>query len=136
MLDLSLSHSAGGNYESAIGNCVGDVLELFGGGENVRCPDRGTRLAKRRPVRIDHAQMREAEVTHGARGGANIERIARGNQHYTQTVEFRGEWRQAAILCHGSGQTAKRKSLNHEGHERPDPAVFSMTNSSTRWLCR
>jgi len=34
------------------------------------------------------AQMTEAEVAHGARGCADVERIARRDQYDAQTVEF------------------------------------------------
>ncbi len=35
-----------------------------------------------------HAQMPEAEVAHGARGRADVERIARRDQNDAETVEF------------------------------------------------
>lgn len=92
MLDLTMSHSAGGDYESAIGDGIGDVLILFGGGENVSCADCRNRIAKGRAVGIDYAQVSEAEVAHGAGSCADVEGIAGGDQDYAEAVEFGGEW--------------------------------------------
>jgi hypothetical protein len=42
--------------------------------------------------------MRAAEVAHGARGGADVQRISRRNEDDAQAVEFARK-RQGAILC-------------------------------------
>src|SRR5580700_11700356 len=92
MLDFALSHGAGGDYEGAIGDRVGDVFVLLGGGEDVGRADCGNCIAKGGRVGIDHTQVSEAEVAHGACGCANVQGIARGDEYHAETVEFEGEW--------------------------------------------
>src|SRR5580698_1433324 len=98
MLHFAPSHGAGGNHERAIGHRIGDVLALFGAGENVSRADRGTGLAKGRRIGIDHTQVVKAEVAHGARGCADVQRIARADQHYMETVEFSGRWQEGYFM--------------------------------------
>ena len=74
--------------EYAVGHCVSQGCELFrirehiGGGANG-----GTGLAKRRLKRTHHTQMQRAEVAHGARGRAQVERVSCSDQDDTQPVK-------------------------------------------------
>src|ERR1019366_6882069 len=53
--------------------------------------DCGNRFAKGNFVGIDDAQVVHSEVRHGARGGADVQRIARGNEdNYNFGVDSRG----------------------------------------------
>ena len=88
MVQLAVADGGGSHDERAIGDGVGDALELLRIRKHGRGADGGARLAKGRLVRLDHAQMAEAEVAHGARGRADVERVARRNQNDAQTVEF------------------------------------------------
>jgi len=87
-----MADGGGSHDERAIGDRFGDGLELFGAGEQRRGADGGTRLAKRGLVGIHDAQVAKAEIAHRAGGGADIERVARGNEHDAQTVELSGGW--------------------------------------------
>jgi hypothetical protein len=49
----------------------------------------GTGFAERRFIRIHHSQAGKAQVAHGPRRRANVERIAGRNQHDADAVEFR-----------------------------------------------
>ena len=89
MLQFTMTPSGGPNDKSAIGDCAGDCPMLLRVGEKFRRAYGGTRFAKRQVIRIDHAQIAEAEIAHGASGSANVERIARGHQDHAQAVEFR-----------------------------------------------
>ena len=51
---FSIPDGAGGDHQRAVGDCIGDALELFSAGENVGCTDCGTGVAKSRRVGIDH----------------------------------------------------------------------------------
>lgn len=44
-------------------------------------------LSERRAVRIHETKARESKIAHGARRGANVQRIPRGHQHHGYTVE-------------------------------------------------
>src|SRR5260370_28064412 len=88
VLHLTLADGGGSDDECAILDGFGEGLELFGAGEQRRGADRGTRLAKSQLVGVNHAKMEEAEVTHGARGSADIEGIARGDKNHTQAFGF------------------------------------------------
>jgi hypothetical protein len=88
VVQLALADGGGSDHERAILYGFGDGLELLGFGEQRRGADRGTRLAKRQFIGIHHAKMEEAEVAHGAGGGADVEWITRGHKHDTQAVRF------------------------------------------------
>jgi hypothetical protein len=82
MVQFAAADRGGSNDEGAIGNGFGDSLKLFRAGEQRGGADGGTGLAKGDFVRVDHAQTEEPEVAHGASGGADIERVARGHQDH------------------------------------------------------
>ena len=58
----------------------------------------GNRLAKCLLKRRDQAQIESAEVTHHARRGANIQRIARADKHDAQILEVGWRAQSAFIL--------------------------------------
>ena len=96
-MEMARTDRGGADDQGAIGDCVGDALEFFGAGENGGGAHGGTRLLKRGRVGIDDAEMMEAEIAHGARGGADVERVARGDEDDAQAVGFGGS-KQAAIF--------------------------------------
>src|SRR6267378_1813761 len=81
MLHLSRAYRCGSHNETAIFDGFRDGLELLGFGEQRRGTNRGARLAKSQFVGIHHAKMEKAEVAHRTSGGANVERIARGDKN-------------------------------------------------------
>jgi hypothetical protein len=88
MLQFTVTHRRGSHHERAIRNRRGNGLELFGPCKQLRSTDGGARLAKSRVVRIYHAQAAKAEIAHGARGSAHVERVARRHQHNAQAIEI------------------------------------------------
>ena len=60
--------------------------ELLGRLEQRRGADRRAGFAERDVVRVDHAQSREAEIRHGAGGGADVQRIARRDHDDAEVV--------------------------------------------------
>jgi hypothetical protein len=88
VLQLPGAHGSGSDNERAIGYGIRDSFELFGLGKQRRSPNSGTRLAKSQFIGIHYAKMEEAEVAHGAGGGTDVERIARGDKHDPQAVGF------------------------------------------------
>ena len=95
VLQLPKSYGGGPNNKRAILDGFSDGLELFGFGEQRRGADGGTGLAKSQIVGVHDAKMEKAKVAHGARGGADVERVARGHKHHPQPVGF-------GISCQGS----------------------------------
>ncbi len=93
VLRLAAADGGSANNEGAIRDGFGDRFEFFGAGEQWLSTNGGTRFAKGRFVGIHDAQMEEAEVAHGASGGANVERIARLDKDDAQVVEL-GKGRQ------------------------------------------
>jgi len=88
----SMANSRGSHDERAIGDRIGDGFELFGARQQRRRADGGTRLAKRGLVGIHDAQVAETEIAHGTGGCADIQRVARGNEHDAQAVELSLGW--------------------------------------------
>ena len=86
VLQLAMSHAGGADHQAAIGHRVGQAGEFLGFLQQRRGAHGGPRFAEGHIVGIDHAQARKAEIGHGARGGADIERIARRNQDDAQIV--------------------------------------------------
>lgn len=88
VLQLPKADSSGSDYESAVFDGFGDRLELFGFGKQRRGSDGRTRFAEREFVGVHYPKMGEAEVAHGAGSGADVERIARGDENDPQAVGF------------------------------------------------
>jgi hypothetical protein len=102
VLRLAAADRGGPDNERAIRHSFRDGLKFFGAGEQWGGADGGARFAKCQFIRIHDAKMEEAEVAHGASGGANVERIARLDENDAQVVEL-GKGRQ------GSEFTAEEK---------------------------
>jgi hypothetical protein len=77
VMEFASSHGGGANDQGTVGNGFGDRREFFGAGQNRRSSHRGTCLAIAGFVRIHDAHVQKSEVTHGARGSANVQGIAR-----------------------------------------------------------
>jgi len=88
MLQLPKAYGSGSHNEGAILDGFRDGLELSCSGQQRRGADGGTGLAKGQFVGIHDAQVEKAEVAHGARGGADVERVARGDKNDPQPVGF------------------------------------------------
>ena len=88
LLQCPVADRGGADDQRAIGHGFGNGFELFGACEHVRRTDGGARLTKRGLVRIHDAQVAEAEVAHGAGGRADIQRVARRDEHDAQAVEL------------------------------------------------
>jgi hypothetical protein len=78
----------GADDESAIGDGFADGFELFSAGEKDRSSDGGTSFAEGEIIGIDDAKVKNAEVAHGAGGGAKVEGIAGGDEDDAEAVEF------------------------------------------------
>jgi len=89
MLQFTMTSCSRPDDQSAIGDSAGNCPVFLRIGEKFLRANSGTRFTKRRIIRIDHAQIAEVEIAHGACRSANIERIARGHEDHAQAVEFR-----------------------------------------------
>ncbi len=94
---FAAADGGGSDDEGAVCDGVGHGLEPLGAGEQRRSSDSGTRFAKRQLERIHHAEMKEAEIAHGAGGGADVQRVARIHEDDAQAVEF-GRSEQQGII--------------------------------------
>jgi len=88
VLRIAAAHGGGADDERAVRDSFGNRLELFGAGEKRRGAHSGACFTKGQFVWIHDAKMEEAEVAHGAGGGANIERIARVDEDDAQVIEL------------------------------------------------
>ena len=88
VLRFAAANGGGADDESAVRNGFGKTLELFGAGEKRRGAHSRACFAKSQFVWIHDAKMEEAEVAHGAGGGADVERIARVDEDDAQVVEL------------------------------------------------
>ena len=87
MMQFAAAGGGGADYERAVGDSFGYCAELLGTGEDWGGTYCGTRFAIRGVVGIYQAQMGAAEIAHGAGGGADIQRIARGYQDDAEIVQ-------------------------------------------------
>ena len=88
VLRVATAHGGGADDESAVRDSFGETLELFGAGEKRRGAHGGACFTKSQFVGIDDTKVEEAEVAHGAGGGANVERIARVDEDDAQVIEL------------------------------------------------
>ncbi len=99
VLQFAMIARRGSNHQRAVGHGFSHAMVLFRPLKNRRGADGGTRLAKRRFMRVHHPQAEKPEVTHGPRSRTHVEWIARGHEHYAQMAGFSGSV-QACILRH------------------------------------
>ena len=85
---MTEADGGGSDDKRAVRDGFGEGLEFFGAGEKRRGANRGTCLAERQLIRVDHANMEEAEVAHGPGGGTDVKGIARTDEYDAQAVEF------------------------------------------------
>jgi len=98
VLQIAMAHSRGSHDERAVRHSFRHRAEFFCARENRSASHGGTSFAKRRFVGIHDTQMYATEIAHRARSRADVQRIARRDQHDAQAVEF-ARSRQAPILC-------------------------------------
>ena len=72
MMQFAAAGGGGADYERAIGDSFGYGAELLRAGEDWRGSYCGTRFAIGGVVGIYQAEMRAAEIAHGAGGGADV----------------------------------------------------------------
>ncbi len=77
MLQFAMPDGSSADDQCAVGNGVGNALVFRSVGQHVCRADCGARFAKRHLVGIHHPQAEKAEVAHGARSRAYVERIPR-----------------------------------------------------------
>ncbi len=87
MLQVAMPHGSGANHQRTVRDRFCQALVFLGIGQQPGGPNGGAGFAERDLVRIHHAQAKETEVAHSSGGRADIERVARGNKHYTKLVE-------------------------------------------------
>ena len=88
MLQVAVSGYGGADDQFAIFDSLGDLVVLFGFGQQAGGADGRLRFAKCGFVGIHDAQAHDSKIAHGAGGGSDVERVARGYQHYAETVEL------------------------------------------------
>jgi hypothetical protein len=88
VLGLAASDSCGADNEGTIRDGFGDGFEFRSLCKQRRSANGGTRFAESQFIGVHNAQMEEAEVTHGASGGANVERVAWLDEDDAQAVGF------------------------------------------------
>lgn len=86
LLRPAMGEASGTGYEAAIGDGFGKSGAFGGALEQAGSAYGGTRLPPVGPVRRNHSQARESEVGHRAGGGANVERIAGGDENDEKPV--------------------------------------------------
>jgi hypothetical protein len=101
VLQFAVADGGGADDEGAVRDGFGEGGEFFGGGEDGGSADGGAGFTKSQFVWIDHAEVEETEVAHGAGGGADVERIARVDEDDAQAVEFGTGGQGTASVLHG-----------------------------------
>jgi hypothetical protein len=86
LLQHTMAHRGRAHHQSAVGNGLGNGLKLFRLLQQVRGTHGGASLAKSFRKRIHQAQPVRAEVAHGSRRSANVQRITRAHQHDHEAV--------------------------------------------------
>ena len=86
MLQGARSAGGGADDESAIGHGLGDRRELARGLEHMQGFYGGAGFPERDVIGIHQPHLGKAEIAHGSRGRADVQRIARIDQNYFQRV--------------------------------------------------
>ena len=87
-MQFALANRGRANYQCAVGNGIRNAVKLLCLGEKFFRPHGGTRLTKRRIVRIHNAQMPKAKIGHRPGGGPHVQRVARSHEDDNQAIEF------------------------------------------------
>lgn len=87
---LSSSAGRGANHQRTIRHGVGDAFVFLCARQQARRTHRRARFAKSYVVRLHYSEMLKSEVGHDAGGRTDVERVARGDQHDAQVIEFEG----------------------------------------------
>ena len=90
LLWFAMGEGAGAGDEGAIGEGFGQGGEFAGGGEEVGRADGGFGFTPVGRVGRCDGEMGEAEVGHGAGDGADVERVARGDEDDFEAVALGG----------------------------------------------
>ena len=104
MLQRALADRGGAHDQRAIRDGFGHRCVLFRPREHLGRADGRTRVAKRRRVRVHDAQAGKAEIAHGARGRADVERVARGDKNDAQAIGLRGCSQERLFYATGGGE--------------------------------
>jgi hypothetical protein len=110
LIGFAMGECAGAEDEGAVCDSFGEVLCTLGVLEKTFGLDCGPGFSPVRLIRRDNREMREAEVGHGARDGANVERVARADEDDLDVVAL-GSGEQEMIVDRGRLQAdaAKRR---------------------------
>lgn len=107
MLGFAAAEGGGADDEGAVADGFSKGLEFFGAGEEGRGADGGTGFAESEFVGVDDAEVEEAEIAHGAGGGADVERVARGYEDEVEMVELR--WSGQGRRVYNSGGAGRQR---------------------------
>lgn len=88
VLRLATANGGGTYNQGAVRDGFGDRFKFFGARKQWLRTDGGTRFAKGQFVRVYDAKMQKAEIAHSARGGPNVQGIARLDEDDMQAVGF------------------------------------------------
>ena len=88
MLQVAMSNRGGADDKRAVGHRIRNGRVFLCAGQDRSAAHGGTRLAKGAFKRIYNPQVRAAEIAHRAGCRADVERIARRNEHDAQAIEF------------------------------------------------
>lgn len=134
---LAVSGRSRAEDESARGECFGKRWKLTGVAQQVRSPDGRPGFAPMSFERGYDGEMGEAEVSHGARGRAHVERVTGRNQNDFDWVELRGGRQDTIVLPRVPAGALHRESLRRRssgwaerGREsRKIAAIFDLRSS-------
>ena len=82
LLRLAVLEGSGPNHEGALPDGLGQRCVFACGLQQMRCSDGGLRFTPMGKIGSCNRQMLETEVCHGARHSADVERVARRDEHY------------------------------------------------------
>src|SRR5260370_18274117 len=99
VLQLTVPDCGGADNQAAIAHRGFNCFVFFSFGQQPLRAYCGDRFAKRLLVWSHHAQMQCAKVAHGTGGRADIEWIARTDQHHAKVFQFWGLVQSKVIVC-------------------------------------
>ena len=117
VLQLSIADRRRADHQAAIRASFLDGGELPGFCQNRPSAYRGNRFAKGLFERFDQAQIERPEVAHGARGCADVERIAGAHQDDGKIFKF-GARGQSEIILRREKRDLPGEARSSPGSER------------------